>query len=707
MRPLSPFLVLRASWLLLVAAACTTGGAATPTSTGFDVNDAVSATGTPAAGTRVIDELPGLMGVELEADGLTLVLDAGTPADGLPGVGDVLVSGPRPEAPYGFARKILAVRDLGGDRYDFDTRHATLTEIFQSLDLRSEITPRSEVWTDPADPGRVGRATSPLNVENRIELFPTAGTDAFRCGNGGLDAQITAILELAPELYTDVRIREDLSGPIDAVRSGILESARLGMGGLVEVGFEGRIRGEAGLRCTSTFTGTPIEHRTTILVGGVPTVITHIFTPQVEVLVTLGAALDLQTRTTSAFRFEAGVEKPSETEDWRFLEGARLVQVTPPEVPPGRVELRVQVDPSVQYTTLLYDAIGPAVGLGLSFDARLGVDLVRDACPTFDVTAAVTAGIGAEVRLPVISRPRARVFQDWVLLGPESIFGGPIRLCEEDERPEDPDAPPLGDCAPIGDDCIACITAGCGWCAEGCVDLRNAGGRLNVCDDGDISTILYRECPSDPCSAATDCGACDAMEGCGWCGDTGGAGTGTCLSDVRSGECGPDEGHWRNGEGACTDCTTFTDCSSCADNLNCGWCPATGCVSTSRDLRRACGDDAPWPVTLDVACDDYESVDDRCASHAACGECTRDVSCFWCTSTGSCDSVRRLEAGSTSCRGADADFLIDPNACEPCDFTDCRSCATNGFCQWCDGRCLNDSRESCEGDPAVNPAECG
>ncbi|MEM1414602.1 MAG: hypothetical protein AAGH15_06870 [Myxococcota bacterium] len=687
---------------IVLAVGCATDGSG-PTS-GFDGDDVVSVSGTRTTGTRVLADLAELAALEVEDDLLILELEPGTPVDVLPQVGDVLVSDVRPEAPYGFARNVLAVSDLGGDRYELETQQATLTEIFESLDVALETTPNTDAWEEPADPDLVGRAVSPLDVENRIELFPQAGTERFRCGNGGGEAELTAIFELAPELYTEVAIRP-ITGPIDAIRNGILERARLGMGGQLEIGFQGRIRGEAGLRCTSTFRGTPIERRTTIYPGGVPTIITHVFTPQVEVLVTLGAAVEWASRTTTVFAFEAGVEKPSETEDWRFFTSSGVTEVNPPAVPEGRVELRVQVEPSVEYTTLLYDAVGPAVGLGIPFDARLGVALEPDACPTFDLTAALQASVGAEVRVPVISRPRARVSQTFVLFGPASVFGGPLELCPEGDMPGDPADPP-GGCAALGDACVACITAGCGWCAEGCVDLRDAGGRLTSCEDGEISTTLYRECPSDPCSGATSCTECGAMEGCGWCGETGGAGAGTCLSEERSGECGRDVGHWRDGEGACTDCTALTDCTSCADDVNCGWCEGTGCVSTSRDIFGACGEDGPRPVTLPTSCEDFVSVDERCQGYAACGECTRDLECFWCSESNGCDSVRRLEAGASACRGVGA-TVIDPNACETCEFTDCRSCATNGFCQWCDGECQNASTETCEGTPAVNPGQCG
>ncbi|MBX3249225.1 MAG: hypothetical protein KF901_18755 [Myxococcales bacterium] len=30
-------------------------------------------------------------------------------------------------------------------------------------------------------------------------------------------------------------------------------------------------------------------------------------------------------------------------------------------------------------------------------------------------------------------------------------------------------------------------------------------------------------------------------------------------------------------------------------------------------------------------------------------------------------------------------------------YADCRSCAANGFCGWCDGVCVNDTTTSCEG----------
>ncbi|MEM9069391.1 MAG: hypothetical protein AAGE52_12830 [Myxococcota bacterium] len=95
-------------------------------------------------------------------------------------------------------------------------------------------------------------------------------------------------------------------------------------------------------------------------------------------------------------------------------------------------------------------------------------------------------------------------------------------------------------------------------------------------------------------------------------------------------------------------------------------------------------------------------MDDPCADISDCRGCTRELGCGWCGD--SCVSESRASECSST-------LVTDQSACEPCDATDCTSCAANGFCVWCPGvGCVNDSVPDdfamCGGDVYRNPGDC-
>ena len=142
--------------------------------------------------------------------------------------------------------------------------------------------------------------------------------------------------------------------------------------------------------------------------------------------------------------------------------------------------------------------------------------------------------------------------------------------------------------------CDTCTPMGpCGWCGDTntCMNGSGSGPTTGTCTDWRWVTS---ECtmPID-CSTGTDCASCAALGRCGWCpgtstcsrGNADGPSTGTCAAD------------WRYGSGSCIDCTVATTCGDCTAMSVCGWCGATGACArgtTDGPMMGTCASAWAW-----------------------------------------------------------------------------------------------------------------
>ena len=89
---------------------------------------------------------------------------------------------------------------------------------------------------------------------------------------------------------------------------------------------------------------------------------------------------------------------------------------------------------------------------------------------------------------------------------------------------------------------------------------------------------------ADPCAMNTDCVSCfDAMN-CGWCGTTNTCRTGSDMGST-DGSCTGTNWSFGGVQAYCPDAVAFcamdTDCASCTMDPVCGWCPGMGCLPGS------------------------------------------------------------------------------------------------------------------------------
>ena len=432
---------------------------------------------------------------ETDASGEAMVLLV-TPSDGaaegIPGVGDVLVDGPSDAHPYGYARFVEEVRDLGGGRMELRTRPATLAEIFEQLDFVMDVEPNRDAW-QVSTVSDIGRSTSALSADGKIELAPQLGVPGegglrdISCGGGGATLEVEPTLTLTPDIETSIE-----------VRGRRLQNALFTFGGEIEAGIGVELRGESGVNCEWTGDlGAPIEFTST-LPGTPPVVITHRIQPKLKIVVSATSGLSGRVEAQGSVGFVAGVEKPSRREDWRFIaDGTREGSFTGPEAEFGDWEVSLTVEPSFDYALFVYDTFGPDISVKLPLKGSLAGD--RDGCITADLTAGLSGSLGVEVQIPVLDITVASA-------------SARVNLIEETSFPSFPRQ--FGSCAPdpcadAGASCSDCNQVeGCGWCDGGfqCYALEDA------CGEG------WRSSPSacEPCEA-TSCGECATSGFCGWC----------------------------------------------------------------------------------------------------------------------------------------------------------------------------------------------
>lgn len=451
---------------------------------------------------------------------VVLVTPAGRPADGLPGVGDVLVAGPSDSHPYGYARFVQEVRELGGGRFELRTRVATLAEIFEQLDFRMNVAPDRDAW-QVSTVSDIGRSRAELTAGGTIDLAPMIGVPGegglrdIACGGGGARVQIDPTLSLTPTFDTEVE-----------TRFGRLRSARFIFEGRIDAGIAAELRGETGVVCEWTGRLGPAAEFTGVI-PGTAVVITHRVQPQVTINVSATAGLSGRYEATGSVGFRVGVEKPRGG-DWSFIsEGSRDGNIAAPEVEFGDWEVSITVEPTFTYALFVYDAFGPDMSLKLPLQGSIAGD--RDGCITADLTAGLTGSVGVELQVPVLDITIASA-------------SASLNLIEASSFPSFPRQ--YGTCAPdpctdAGRSCSDCNqVAGCGWCNGACQSDTQA----TACGED------WRSSPSacEPCEA-TSCGECATSGFCGWCPGAGCVNldvpseVALCGADlaVNPGECGP------------------------------------------------------------------------------------------------------------------------------------------------------------------------
>ncbi len=98
---------------------------------------------------------------------------------------------------------------------------------------------------------------------------------------------------------------------------------------------------------------------------------------------------------------------------------------------------------------------------------------------------------------------------------------------------------------------------------------------------------------------------------------------------------------------------------------------------------------------------------DPCAEQTECGSCNRTTGCGWCEGMGCMGSDREAECGADNWRDSQS-------ACPDCSVaSSCGDCTSTaglaGFCVWCNGTCVNQSRsefDMCGDDWVAVPGSC-
>ena len=98
---------------------------------------------------------------------------------------------------------------------------------------------------------------------------------------------------------------------------------------------------------------------------------------------------------------------------------------------------------------------------------------------------------------------------------------------------------------------------------------------------------------------------------------------------------------------------------------------------------------------------------DPCAEQTECGACNRVTGCGWCEGMGCMGSDREAECGADNWRESQS-------ACPDCSVaSSCGDCTSTaglaGFCVWCNGSCVNQSRsefDMCGDDWVAVPGSC-
>lgn len=216
-----------------------------------------------------------------------------------------------------------------------------------------------------------------------------------------------------------------------------------------------------------------------------------------------------------------------------------------------------------------------------------------------------------------------------------------------------------GSCSSVGN-CVE-FTPPAGWDCSGPGD----------CADGHCHA--GRQC-DDPC-AYRGCDGCLLDSRCSWCGESNGG----CVSDATTCADGTTETECDGG------CDAITSCGAC-DAAGCGWCEGSGTCS-ALDSVGTCEEG----FAMECA-DPCEGASDNCT------ECNFITGCGWCPGVG-CTS----NANAASC----SDWRDSQSQCPDCSgYTDCGSCAADGYCAWCPGMgCVNDSLTMCDGK-IPSPYDC-
>ncbi|MFK8000398.1 MAG: M4 family metallopeptidase [Polyangiales bacterium] len=231
----------------------------------------------------------------------------------------------------------------------------------------------------------------------------------------------------------------------------------------------------------------------------------------------------------------------------------------------------------------------------------------------------------------------------------DCVAGETVDMCEIDE------------CVRI-EDCGECMmNEACGFCDGSCRatdDEATCGSR-----------VFDTDCDLVDCGSNDACGSCLDAAGCTWCGGVCQAARLTCLDE---------DGELIEAPTECLDCTVHTECGGCAEAEGCGW----------DESAAACAETAPGQISDAMDCTD------PCDAQTDCSDCTTTPGCGW-------DGTACVTASIGS------DVWTRESQCFDCSgFSNCGTCASNGFCAWCPGSgCENDALSMCT-DRIVSAGGC-
>ncbi|MEM9069392.1 MAG: hypothetical protein AAGE52_12835 [Myxococcota bacterium] len=459
-----------------------------------------------------------LLDVEVFEDRLIFAYSS-VPA-ALPAVGEVAVGVRK----GGYGRHLVAMRDLGENRFEYDTEVAQLTDIWADLSFRMEFTPETE----------------------GAEVEVGARRDALGLGGGALGRGIschTASGEAraVPVADFDYTITSEVDIVETAPDEGELQSAKFAISGTLTLGIDLEGSAATGILCSWKIEDSPLAGRltrrwtTTVAAGPAPIILKHTIGPILELGASVARRIDGTAEARAVATVQLGFEKPSRDEDWRNISGGdidgsfRLPTLDEVEASAEDWTASMSLTFGPKYGVRLYDAVGPDLGLPVELKATFSNE--EPDCQEFKLTSTGKGQVSLELetRWLEITLLEGEVLlwggegEDEVVLYQEQTGSSCPDPCEEGgDGGSDEECHP---CSAGSDSCIDCVRLGagvggtaseCGWCNGRCVPAERAA----TCSTG----LVTSPSACDPCDA-TECGTCAASGFCVWCPGVG------CVND--------------------------------------------------------------------------------------------------------------------------------------------------------------------------------